>query len=369
MAKKRIGSSKVTDGVARGYFSLPETLGKGVYELIGEYGGTNIYKPSYDIKKLVIGWKTEVLDLDPYYRIGLANRGFKISGRLVGYDGTNTLTPLSNRKLKVKIIPVDNPLNKTDLERYYDATTLVTTTNKSSITTDAEGKFSALFTIPAKFTDWHYIGLIGYEGDNDFVASVQSFDFYIGNCPTYTRLTPVPSYHIHPEGAVIFTVNVFKYEDLNDDGTLVSNAETVKYGNVVIKSSSTGADGTWSTMKDSSGEKMVAETITEDGIVRVRFNPNREANDIFDIYFYAQYSGSSSGIGYSPSQSEVIQVHFDAEGVHVNPINVEFPLAQEDSDVIFAIEGTSTASDIMLNYGDESHPVPNGKVNIEITER
>lgn len=103
MAKRKIGSANVKDGIARGWFTIPERLGKGVYELLGEYLGNDVYRPSYDVKRLIIGWGSEFRNIQDVYVIPDGNRKLTITGKLVGFRNDHEVTPLAHEDVYIKI--------------------------------------------------------------------------------------------------------------------------------------------------------------------------------------------------------------------------------------------------------------------------
>lgn len=366
MAKKKIGSATVVDGIARGCFNLPDTLPKGVYELIGEYKGSAIYLPSYDIKKLIVGWKTDILYLSEWYKVDEYTRKVTVSGKLVGYNDEGIEQPLSNQRIGLKIGDEQNPLNKGILELSKEALSLKTEGNAAYVTTDTGGNFTFTAYVPIVYDDWEYRLYVNYGGNYDYVSCVKQVPLYIGDAPTVTLITIKPGNHLHPQGGYLLESSVYLERDVTDDGIPKEGAERVTHGQLVFKESGSGKDGSYSNLVMSSdGTKMVAVQLYQNnGFVRHRTMFNRPASDTFERYLYAQYGGSEVGYGYKPSRSRIIHFVVDSEGTKLDGLNVSFPCAPTDSDVIFIPFDATTNCKLTIKKG--SNAVPAGVLEIRV---
>ena len=366
MTKKKIGESVVIDGNARGCFTLPSGLGKGVYELIGEYKGTSVYRPSYDIKKLIIGWKTDIEGLSEWYKVDDKGRELTVTGRLVGYDDTNVAQPLANQKIGLKIGVAENPLEKSIRELSLDALTLKTITGSTTVTTDSNGTFTFTTSIPEVYDEWEYRLYVNYGGNYDYVSCVKERPLYIGDAPTFVGIHVDPvGYHLHPQGGFKVRAAVFLDRDVDDNGMHIAGAKRIQNGSLIFKESNSGKDGTWTNLADHDGYKMSAQPLSENnGYVyqRVEFNFDEEA--VFEKYIYAQYGGSSSNIGYKPMKSRVIHLYIDKYGVKLEHLNESSPCSNSIDTPIWVLYGTGKSCNVA--WTDGTAELPTGDIDITL---
>lgn len=365
MTKKKIGESIVIDGNARGCFTLPSGLGKGVYELIGEYKGTNVYRSSYDIKKLIIGWRTDIESLSAWYKVNERTRELTVTGRLVGYDDTGVAQPLKGEKIGLKVGVAVNPLGKSIRELSLDALTLKTTGGNITVNTDTNGTFTFKASIPTAYDEWEYRLYINYGGNFDYVSCVKERPLYIGDAPTFTGIHVDPvGYHLHPQGGFVVRGAVYLDRDVDDNGMAIEGATDIENGSIVFKVSKTGEDGTWENLVDHEGYKMKAQPLSENsGFVYQRVEFNYDEDEAFERYIYAQYGGASSNIGYKPSKSRVIHLYIDQYGVKLDHLNMSFPCAETVDKPVFVEYGVGKTCDFNMTYPDGSS-LPEGDVDI-----
>lgn len=367
MAKKKIGSATVVDGVARGCFSLPETLPKGVYELIGEYKGSSIYRPSFDVKKLIVGWKTDILFLSEWYKVDEYTRKLVVTGKLVGYNDEGIEQPLTNQKVGLKIGDEENPLGKGILELSKDALSLKTENNASTVTTDNGGNFTFEAYVPVVYDDWEYRLYVNYGGNYDYVSCVKQVPLYIGDAPTTTIIIIKPSEHLHPQGGYLLESSVYLAKDVDINGIPKENAERITHGQLLFKESNSGKDGSFSNLViDGTTKMMPVQLYQNDGFVKHRTMFNRDETDVFQRYIYAQYGGSNAGYGYKSSKSRVIHFVVDSEGTKLEALNVSFPCAKTDEDVIFIPYDVTTRCKLTIKKG--SNAVPAGVLEIRVDD-
>ena len=367
MAKKKIGSAVVQNGVARGCFTLPETLPKGVYELIGEYKGSNIYRPSYDVKKLIVGWKTDIQGLQSYYKVDELERVLTVTGRLVGYNDSGAEQPLANQKIGLKIGDEINPLGKGIMELSKEALTLKTSTGATTVTTDSQGFFTMKAYVPAVYDNWEYKLYVIYGGNYDYVSCTKQVPLYIGDAPTFTTISIKPSNHLHPQGGYLIESAVYLRRDVDENGIPKEGAERLQVGRLTFKESNKGADGTYSTLYIDGLTKMKEAPLSNNnGWVRNRVMFHRDETDRFERYIYAQYSGSTSGFGYKSSRSVVLHIVVDSDGVKLEDLNVSFPCAPTTDDVLFIPYNATRTCALTIKNGTVA--VPNGIIELRIDD-
>ena len=367
MAKKKIGSATVVDGVARGCFTLPDTLPKGVYELIGEYKGSSIYRPSYDVKKLIVGWKTDILYLAEWYKVDEYTRKVTVTGKLVGYNDEGIEQPLTNQKIGLKIGDEQNPLGKGVIELSKEALSLKTLGGSAFVTTDNGGNFTFEAYVPVVYDDWEYKLYVNYGGNYDYVSCVKQVPLYIGDAPTTTIITIKPSEHLHPQGGYLLESSVYLARDVMDNGLPKEGAEKITHGQLVFKESQSGQDGTFSNLVIDGTTRMVAVQLYQNsGVVRHRTMFNRPATDVFERYIYAQYGGSTVGYGYKSSKSRIIHIVVDSEGDILEGLNVSFPCANKETDVLFIPYDSLRSCDLTIKKGTSN--VPAGVLEIRIDD-
>lgn len=341
MAKKKIGTSKVTNGVARDYFTIPSSLEKGVYQLIAEYSGSASYKPSYDIKKLIIGYNTAIIGLSSYYKVattGDKKRKLVVSGQLVGYDDSNTPHPLSNRKVGIKLGSIVNK-DETLFEQVIDARSLIVdNTTVNTVRTNDNGQFEFDCTIPYTFSEYHYKLLVNYGGDEDYIATVSTSDVYIGNAETYTLLSVRPSYHLRNDANVIFTSIVLFKEDVDSNGKRISGSTRIRRGSVryyysfVEPTKAKSSDWHQIGYDDGITTYSVSDTLGDDGVSRFRYKFNYDTDDVKIMYVQARYSGNTNAdMGYGASVSRTVRLKIDKDGATA-------------SDLIFSLQDFDTTT-------------------------
>lgn len=371
MAKRKIGCSRVEDGVARGWFQLPERLPKGVYQLLGEYQGNEVYKPSYDVKYLIVGNGTAFTGLSEIYKVKEDDRRLRVTGRLVGYDENNDEVGLANQKIYLKLGDLNNPLSLTNEERSLDAVNLKTITDDAFVLTNSNGFFTFEGYIPEKFSEWEYQLYINFGGNYDYVSCSESRVVRIGLAPVYVRLEVFPSTHVHPQSGFLLRASVYLKKEIDTAGNPISGAQRIQVGNVIFKESNTGQNNTWSTMLNDTGiagstEKMAKQNLNlNDGYVLHRYMFNRDEDDNFDKYIYCQYSGAESGIGYKPAQSDIVHLKIDSTGTKLDNVVCTFPCASTVTTPIFKEYGESRTCAVTLKYSNGTN-VPNGKVTTEL---
>lgn len=361
MAKKKIGTSEVTNGEARDWFTISDQLDRGVYQLIAEYTGTDSYKPSHDIKKLIIGWATEIQNLQSYYQIDESTRTLTVKGKLIGYDNSNIEQPLANRTMSIKIGTIANE-NKSVYEQQLDGVALLLEqSSKNTVKTDDEGKFIFNVIVPVNYTDWHYKLIVAFEGDDDYVSAISTADLYIGHATTHTVLQVDPSYHIAPDGALTLRSFVVLAEDVID-GTVPNGTPHIKYGTVRFYTSKDGQ--TW---KRITGDDDITyyyyDQLADDGKADIRVKFNFDTSEVTTRYFKATYSGSDDGLGYNPSNSKVAQIKIDVYGDKGLDVVFDIEDLDKTSKTIFLSTSEETQNKIVtIKYGSELIPVPEGKV-------
>lgn len=360
MAKKKIGTSQVTNGEARDWFTINDQLDRGVYQLIAEYTGTNSYKPSHDIKKLIIGWYTEFQNLETFYKIDENIRNLTVTGKLVGYDNSNIAQPLKNRNVSIKIGSLANK-NKSVYEQQLDGVALsIENSSKNVIKTDEEGNFTFNVIVPISFTDWHYKLIIAYEGDDDYISAINISDLYIGKATTFTSLHPEPSYHIATNGSITLQSRVLLNEDV-ENGSRIEGADFIKYGVITFYMSKDAK--TWYHL---TGEDSItyyySDVLNEDGLGEIRISFNFDTSEVTTRYFKAVYSGSELGLGYNPSASRIVQIKIDAYGDNGDMIVFDIDDLDKQSKAIFLTQNEATEKTIYIKYGTDLKPVPEGTV-------
>lgn len=371
MAKRKIGCSRVEDGVARGWFQLPERLPKGVYQLLGEYQGNEVYKPSYDVKYLIVGNGTAFQGLTEIYNVKEDDRKLRVTGRLVGFDENNEEVGLANQKIYLKLGEYDNPLNLTNEERSLDAINLKTVTDDAFVRTNSNGFFTFEGYLPDKFSEWEYQLYINFGGNYDYVSCSESRIVHIGLAPVFVKLEVFPSTHVHPQSGFLLRASVYLKKEVDSAGNPLSGAQRIQVGNVIFKESNTGQNGTWSTMLNDtsvagSTEKMVKQDLDlNNGYVLHRYMFNRDEEDNFEKYIYCQYSGATAGIGYKSAQSRIVHLQVDDTGVKLDNVVCEFPCASTMSTMLFKEYGSSRTCALTLKYENGTF-VPDGKVTTEI---
>ena len=370
MAKKKIGCAEVKDGVARGWFNLPENLKRGVYELLGEYQGNEVYQSSYDLKYLIIGLGTEFQGIQSVYQINEYERKLIITGRLVGFNEQNEEVGLENEKIGFKIGDIDNPLELEKEERSLDAITLTTVTGDNTIRTGDNGFFRFECYVPEKFKDWEYQLYIKYGGNYEYVSCVAQSIVRIGYAPTFTKIEIFPSTHLHPESGMILRASVYLLKDVDSFGEPKNGAERIDVGTVHFRHSNTGTDGTFYRLGNSFGQRSMQSQDLEDndGWVIHRYNFNKSEHDSFQRYIYAQYSGSSEGIGYKPSYSRIVHITVDEFGDKIDDIRMQLATLDTELKTVFYVYGENPDKLLTFDYGDESKPVPLGYAKVRAEE-
>lgn len=350
--KEKIGSSKVRNGIAKDWFVLQKELPKGVYQLIAEYVGNAIYKPSYDVKKLIVGWYTEFRNLADYYVLNETNRTFTVSGKLVGTDDSNDIIPLPNRKIGFKIRPIPTS-DMHPFEQMIDATTLRSENGEAYAYTDNNGNFTFQLFVPNDIKWWRYNVLITFGGDYDFVMCTEVRTLYIGKIPTKTVLDVSPGNHINSSGAVIFKAKTYSYENLDSNGNILDTNDTVKVGNITWYSSPNGKQFT----------KLVStpESLERDGIVEHRLQFDYDLGESHELYIRAVYSGSSSGIGYQTSKSNIVHLTIDDYGDSAPLIRMQLVGLDTEQKTIYFVAGEIGDKKLTLDYFDDNKPVPLGE--------
>lgn len=372
MAKKKIGCAEVKDGVARGWFNLPENLKRGVYELLGEYQGNEVYQPSYDLKYLIIGLGTEFQGIEEVYQVDEYERKLIITGRLVGYNEMNEDVGLENQKIGFKIGDIENPLNLEGEERSLDAVSLTTVTGDNTIRTGDNGYFRFECYVPEKFKDWEYQLYIKYGGNYDYVSCVKQTVLRIGYAPTFTRLEIFPSNHLHPQSGMILRASVYLQKDIDSFGNPKDGAERITHGTVLFRHSNTGQDGSFITLQNTGygdGSYMTAQPLsTNNGWITHRYNFNRTNTVAFQEYVFAKYSGSREGIGYKPSNSRIIHLTVDENGDTLTDIRMQLATLDTELKTVFYVYGENPDKKLTFDYGSDDKPVPIGYSNVILDE-
>lgn len=368
LTKKFIGTSKVKDGVARDWFTLPEHLERGVYQLIGEYTGNEAYQPSRDIKKLIIGFYSEFKNVSSAFHVKEGVNRVQISGKLVGYTSDDDMTPLANREVYFKVVPHENS-NVTSLyERWLDGTTLYpllySTNSKTYTTTDSEGTFSTTLTLPNNLNEYDYDILTYYSGDDEYVATVKQSHLYLGDAPSYCSISANPSYHISNTGVVVLSSTVYKSTDLNDDGTPKQNAVRVKDGEIIYYMSTD--QKTWTIIKPDGETAMTPKSLEDDGIVNIRL-PFSDPNMSSTVYIRAWYSGYSAVTddeeSYSQAYSRVLPLKVDSDGDTADNIRLKMSYYNSGTKIMRIIANYPYTPTMELLY-DTGESVPDGTTTI-----
>lgn len=350
--KEKIGSSKVQNGIAKDWFVLEKELPKGVYQLIAEYVGNSVYKPSYDIKKLIVGWYTEFRNLEEFYVVDTSTRTVTVEGTLVGTDDDNDITPLANRRIgfKVRVVPTGD---MHPFEQMIDAKTIRSDTNETYAYTDNNGHFRFKLYFPPSLTWWRYNLLITFGGDYDYVMCSEVRRVYIGKIPTKTLLEITPSNHIRNDGAAIFSARVYSYEALDSNLNVIDRLDTVKQGNI-----------SWYTSDDGKAFKRLmtrSESLARDGIVEHRMQFEYDLGESHEFYLRAVYSGSNEGVGYQTSKSNIIHVTVDDYGDSANLIRMKLEGLDTEQKTIYYVAGEIGHKKLTLDYGTDNTPVPLGE--------
>lgn len=368
LTKKFIGTSKVKDGVARDWFTLPEHLDRGVYQLIGEYTGNEAYQPSRDIKKLIIGFYSEFRNMNSAFHVREGVNRVQISGKLVGYTSDDDMTPLSYRDVYFKVVPHETR-NVTPLyERWLDGTTLYplmyNTNSKTYATTDSEGTFSTTLLLPNNLNNYDYDILTYYGGDDEYVATVKQSHLYLGNSPTFCSISANPNYHISNTGTVVLSSTVYKSADMNDDGIPKTNAVPVKEGEITYYMSTD--QKTWTIIKPDGETPMTPKSLEDDGIVNIRL-PFSDPNFSGTVYIRAWYSGYSASTddeeSYSQVYSRVLPLKVDSDGDTVDNIRLKMSYYNSGTKIMRIIANYPYVPAMELIY-DNGESVPDGSATI-----
>lgn len=378
MAKKKIGCAEVKDGVARGWFTIPENLKRGVYELLGEYQGNEVYKPSYDLKYLIIGLGTEFQGIQASYTVDEYNRELTITGRLVGYNELNEEVGLENEKVQFKIGAYDNPLELSDEERSLDAINLATVLGEEEIVTGDNGFFKFQCYVPDKFKDWEYQLYLKFAGNYEYVSCIKSTLLRIGCAPTYTRLElfpnepNTPNNHLHPQGAMILRASVYLAKDVDSFGVPKEGVERIKYGDVTIKwADSENAEAeNWINIPnfgDTPSDKQPLDR--NNGWVIHRHEFNGRLSDVYEKWIVCEYSGSKEDICYKPSKSRVIHITVDQYGEKGELIRMQLETLDTEQRAVFYVYGDYPDKLLTFDYGDDTKPVPIGYTLLTVKEQ
>lgn len=353
MVKEFIGSSKVRNGIAADWFVLEKNLPKGCYQLIAEYLGNSMYKPSYDVKKLIVGWYTEIRNLKEYYVVDLSTRKLVVSGTLVGTDDENGITYLANRKIGFKIRPVAPP-DMHPFEQLLDAKVLYNENGDEYAYTDANGNFSFEVYFPTNLEHWKYSLLVTFGGDYDYIMCSEVRPVYMGDIPTRTIVSVAPGNHIRNDGACILTARTYSYEYIGSDGELLGNAQPMMQGNI-----------SWFTSTDNRTWKRVniaPESLERDGMVEHRMQFDYDPGETHELYIRAKYGGTKIGnMGYRSSDSNSVHLTIDEYGDSANLIRMQLQDLVVDQKTIYYVVDEIQDKKLTFDYGDEAHPVPLGE--------
>lgn len=371
MAKKKIGTAPLKDGEAREWFPIEEELEKGVYQLIAEYSGSNIYRPSHDVKKLIIGWYAEI-QADTHFRVDENKRTLTVKGRLLGYSDNNVPTPLKNRKVGVKIGST-NDENKNVYEQLVDGIPLYDIYTNSNITrTDADGYFTFNLQIPVQYHNKRYKLLLNYGGDYDYIACVHAANLYIGLADTFCSIHISPSYHVKNNGSFILTSMVLLSEDVDKNGLRKPGTTRIRNGSVTYWISNNGKDG-WKQISASNDFNcFYHDTLFDDGLCEMRvywgYDGLPEGASITK-YLKAVYTGSPDGLGYAKSQSRVIQIKIDEDGLSASRIYANLQGYQSGTKTLFVKSGEANiVKKYKMIYDDTKNPVPDGTLRFRVDD-
>lgn len=353
MVKEKIGQSKVRNGVAADWFILQKNLPRGCYQLIAEYLGNSMYKPSYDIKKLIVGYYTEFRNLREYYVVNLNTRKLIVSGRLVGTDDEGGITYLANRKIKFNVRAVAPP-NMHPFEQLVDAKDLYTENGDEYAYTDANGNFSIELYFPTTFQNWKYTLLITFPGDYDYIMCSEARPLYMGAIPTLTVASVEPSNHIRNDGTCILKAKVYSYEDIDIDGQLIGNPQSLTCGNIKWFTSTNNL--TWKPIN------APPESLARDGVVEHRLQFDYDAGETHEIYIRATFTGCDGDIGYLTSNSNSIHLTIDEYGDSANPITMKLQDLVVDQKTIYYVVDEISDKSLRFYYGTNTNdPVPLGE--------
>lgn len=360
MVKKYIGSSDVNNGVAEGEFTLPENLPKGVYQLIAEYKGSNIYKPSYDIKQLIIAWLSK-LTLSRYFING-NTRELNASSILTGYDDDGNENYLPSRNIVFRIGEWNPNDKRSTYQKYKEAIDLIPyQSTVPQVMTSAYGEAKARFFIPTSFTDEHYYLYAYYEGDNDYISAVAQNDLIIGERSTVIELTVKPSNHIYNYyGSCIVTGQVYLRDDYYS-GRRKDNATPITEGKLILKHGNSPDPTTHIVVDgDETYVKILSDTFEEDG--KVSFQYKMADKEVKTRYVSAKYSGVTDKYGYSETNStSQLVIVFDSSGDNYYNINTNFPTLIKGKNALFIEENVPTCHKVSYTT-DGVNPVDSGTV-------
>lgn len=353
MVKEYIGSSKVRNGVASDWFILQKNLPKGCYQLIAEYLGNEMYKPSYDLKKLIVGWYTEFRNLSEYYVVDLNTRKLVVTGTLVGTDDEGGISYLANKKIYFSLRPVP-PANMHPFEQLIEGTKLYTENGDEYVYTDANGNFTIELYFPTNITGWKYNLIPHFMGDYDYIMCAESRTVYMGAIPTKTVVSVAPSNHILNDGTCILSARAYSYEYVDADGDLIDNPETLKQGSITWFSSPDNQ--TWTRMD------VRSEDLDRDGVVEHRLQFDYPAGETNEIYIRATYSGTTiNQMGYRSSTSNSVHLTIDEWGDTANLIRMTLEDLDTEQKTIFYVVDQITDKVIKFDYGANNLPVPLGE--------
>lgn len=368
--KKKIGTSKVKNGVARDFFSISEDLPKGVYELIGEYKGSNVYKPSYDIKKLIVGNYAGFEGLKDFYKVTATDREIRVSGTLYGYDDNNTKRLLAGHQVYLRIGRFERNPTKSDYERVLDATVLSPPQNlgigKKFVLTDENGKFTFTTSIPMNYTDYHYELFLYFMGTDDYVANVKRIDLYNGNMPTVCKMGIYPSYNIKNDGVIVLRASVVEAEDVDANGNILNNATYITDGRITFWISENGIDN-WKRITFPDGSQIPDEYLLDTKIVQTKYTFTEDKDVSKTFYFKAKYYGSKDAMGYADSESKIWSVLVDANGTTAKLIKSTISSFSAVSDnTIWCQYGEDSTGWYSLKTIVDNQPVPTGQLRMRL---
>ncbi len=353
MVKEFIGSSKVRNGLASDWFILEKNLPKGCYQLIAEYTGNEMYKPSYDIKKLIVGWYTEIRDLQEFYVVNLNTRKLSVSGTLVGTDDEGGISYLANKKIRFRLRPVAPP-GMHPFEQLVDAKTLYNENGEDYCYTDANGHFSFELFFPTVYDKWRYTLLVTFGGDYDYVMCTEARTVYMGDIPTKTVVSVAPSNHIRNDGACILAARAYGYEYVDSSGELVDNPQPLMQGSI-----------TWFTSPDNrqwTKVNVAPESLARDGIVEHRMQFDYAPGETHELYIRAMYSGTTiNGLTYKTSNSNSIHLTIDEYGDTASLIRMQLEDLDVEQKTIFYVVDQISDKLLTLDYGTDNSPVPIGE--------
>lgn len=354
MAKEKIGQSQVRNGIAADWFVLQKNLPRGCYQLIAEYLGNSMYKPSYDIKKLIVGYYTEIRNLHEYYVVNMNTRKLVVSGKLVGTDDNGGITNLANRKIRFGIRSVAPP-DMHPFQQLVDAKNLYTENGDQYAYTDANGDFTIELYFPTELSHWKYTLLVTFPGDYDYVMCTEPRSVYMGKIPTKTVASIAPSNHIRNDGACILKARTYSYEYVDNDGELVDLAESLTCGSITWYSSTDNL--TWTRINK-------PEALERDGVVEHRIQFDYDAGESHELYIRASFGGCDGDIGYQSSVSNVIHLTIDEYGDSASLIHMSLEDLDEEQKTIYFVVDQIRDKQLKLYYGLSNNwvnPVPLGE--------